>query len=120
MLKNSAVRFAGEKPEPGRHLGMIVSEALIPSALGEAADETVQAALGVHRLDMKRDVLADDGVKRNRVVLRKQLQLKTEQLRDGFLARDAARQQDVRAEGRVNSQRPLSLRESNRCHTSLS
>src|SRR5271165_7490696 len=75
VLENSAVRIAREKPEPGHDFHLIMGEANVGTALGEAADEPIEVALAlIGEGDADGDVLTDDVIERDGVVVGKQVQ----------------------------------------------
>ncbi len=101
VLEDLAVGGEIAHPQPGNQLGVIGREVLVRPGLHEAADETVDVArraVGQQELDGR--ALAHDlgEVEVERLGLHAQAEV--EQLRDPFLAVEAAEQELVRAEGR--------------------
>ena len=109
-LEDAAIRGARQEPEPGHHFGPIIGEALITAALGEAADEAVDIAIAaVGQSDRQRHLLADDVVKGDRGVFREQIQVKAEELRNPFMAREPLQEQNVPAQRSVDGNESVVL-----------
>src|SRR5215471_7767458 len=116
-LEDPAIRLSGKKPQPRNHLRVIAGEPSVPAALGEPADEAVEAAFRIDDLQMDRNVLSDDAVEIDIVVLGKEFELKAEQLRDRLLTGKAAEQKGVGPQRRIDSERPRRLREPDCSHS---
>src|SRR5262249_19971018 len=85
VLKNPAIGGARQEPQPRNHLRSVGREAPILRALRESIDEPIPVTLGAVRIkDAQRDVLSNQVLKLDRVILRQQIEIEVEQLRDRF------------------------------------
>ena len=101
VLENPAIGRARQEPQPRHHLRAVGREPPVLRALREPADETVPVTLGAVRIEnAQRDVLSDHVLELDRIVLRQQIEIEMEELRNRFRAGEAAQQQDVLAERR--------------------
>src|ERR1017187_6925151 len=111
LLKNAAIRGARQEPEPGNQFGAVMCKTIVTAALRETAQVAVeisQAAVAQVERDAGR--LAYNVVKRDRAVLRQQLEIEAEQSRNGFLAHHTLEQENVFSQGGENRDEAALLR----------
>src|SRR5208282_3703452 len=78
VLENAAIRIAREKPQPGHDLHLVVGEASIGAALGEAADETIEVTQGlIGQGDADGDILTDNVVEGDGIIGRQKFQVES-------------------------------------------
>jgi hypothetical protein len=112
VLEDSAVARQRQEPEPRHHVGAIGRQAIRAAKLHEPAHAAVNHPRpAIRELNVDRDRLTDERVRRNVVRLRHHLEREVERRRDGFLAGEALEEQLVGTERRCHRERPTGLGE---------
>ena len=111
VLKDTAADFFRQQPKFGNQFGVEMHKMLVAGALAEPLDQPVEVALlPVEKAHLHGDVLTQDAVEADFVLrLNQEIELETEELRDGFVTSQAGQEQDIFAQWRRDCERPVRL-----------
>src|SRR4029434_5856412 len=113
VLEDPAVGRARQEPEPGNHFGGVDCETSVVSTMCEPAHVSVQesCALTVAEQDAEGHVLANYRCEVQIVVLREEVELEAEELRNCFVSIERAQEKLIVAQRRIDHPKPTILNE---------